>query len=48
MSMKAHEPAERPPPKSKNDLGLKLGYLYFIYVMSLTAVAKERGARFNR
>lgn len=46
--MKAQEPADSPPPKSRKDLGLKFGYLYLIYVINLTAVAKVRGALFNR
>jgi hypothetical protein len=48
ISMKAHEPAERPPPKSKNDLGLYFGYLYFIYVINLKAAANVLGALLRR
>jgi len=46
--MKAQEPADSPPPKSRKDVGLKFGYLYLIYVINRTAVAKVRGALFNR
>lgn len=46
--MNAQEPADRPLPKSINDFGLKLGYLYFISVISRTAVEKVLGARFNK
>jgi len=48
MSINAQEPADSPPPKSMNDFGLKLGYLYLISVMRRTAVAKVLGALFNK
>lgn len=48
ISVKAQEPAERPAPKSRKDFGLNPGYLYFISVIILTAVAKLLGALFSK
>ena len=41
--MNAEAPEANPAPKSRNDLGLNYGYLYLIYVITLTAVANVLG-----
>lgn len=48
ISIKAVAPEARPAPKSRNDVGVKSGYLYLISVMILTAEAKVRGALLSR
>lgn len=46
--MNAVEPAESPPPKSRKEDGLKLGYLYLSSFNNRIAVENVLGARLSK